>query len=354
MLPRRNRSCAKSHRSTTHRFRWACAIAVGLVALMGVNICFAQRIVLVRPPATETMPNDAFNRLRAELNLQLFDVVVTDTCVDPPCPGMVELAQSQNGLASVQLKHLEPSIVAELAIIDRTSHQPEMLRLELQSNQDAPAVLALRAVDLLRNRLREVPPPQPPPPPAKPRRIPTQSYKIPDRPPAPRRTSVRIGAAALGVAPAISTAYGLELTLDQRVTERLRLGIDLFGPGMGAKLETANGTATIRHEMFSVRAGLLLLSARHLQIWSSVGLGLYHLEANAETPAEFLAKRGQLYAMLASFTGNGAFRLSNVVSLELDLSAVTLTPQPRIAVADSSTSYRAGLWMVAVGTRINF
>src|SRR6186713_3173374 len=69
---------SKAERSWTtgiFRFVFACA---ALAVLLAAPEAFAQKVVLVRPPNGDAVLVEAFNRLRAELRLQDFEVVVVD------------------------------------------------------------------------------------------------------------------------------------------------------------------------------------------------------------------------------------------------------------------------------------
>lgn len=315
----------------------------------------AQTVVLVRPPKTEAVLTDAFNRLKAELNLQLFEIIVIDSCSTDPCPNLVELTMEHHASAAVQLQPLTSGSAADLCLIDRASGEPTTRRLELDDNQDAPAVLALRTGDLLRSGLREVSKPSPPPAaPARPAKV-ERSAPLVERPVLPaRRTSLRLGLALLDAAPALSTAFGLQLNANRLLTQRLRLGVVWLGPTVGAAFKTASGNARVRQELAAFQLGFALLPRPPVELWADLGLGLFHLAATADTPPDIIAKRGQLYSLLGSLNLSCAYPLSERIALEVETSFLTLTPRPGIAVTETSMLYRRWVWSSSLGTRMTF
>src|SRR5512146_786336 len=77
-----------------------------LTALALAVLCFtawpgqalAQRVLLARPPATDTTLSEAFNRLRAELALQDFEVEVPPWERMPPTSVITPPAMANNGV----------------------------------------------------------------------------------------------------------------------------------------------------------------------------------------------------------------------------------------------------------------
>ena len=107
----------------------------------------AQRVVLVPPVADDAILNDAFNRLRAELNIHRFDVQVVDAPLGPePTEALTRIAQEADALASIALLHREGQAIVQIWLVDRVSGKATMRALQVDPGGDAANLLAIRAV----------------------------------------------------------------------------------------------------------------------------------------------------------------------------------------------------------------
>jgi hypothetical protein len=356
MPPRRNRFCV-SHSPTVWLGRWALGIAVALLATLTVQNAWAQRVVLLRPVRSDAVLTDAFNRLQAELKLQLFEVVVIDSSGADPIKSTATAAHEQNALAAVSLRQQNNGASAELCIVDRATGKTSLRSLALENVQDAPSVLAIRAVDLLRASLREFAPAEAPAPeiggverqaPAEVRKV--RAWASPTR----HRTSARLGVAMLDTSAEITNAYGIDLAVDYDPTPRVRVGLWLMGPLIGARFHSPLGTANLRQEMAALRGAYRLLESGQFELWPSLGFGAYHLAAHADTVPPLASKYGQVSSLLVSAGLAGAVRVVESVALEVQASAILLTPRPGIAVLDYRSLYRLPIVSVTVGIRTHF
>src|SRR5262245_27204891 len=151
--------------SKTQRSWWTEMLApivggcVALAVLLLAPDALAQRVVLVRPPNSDAVVVEAFNRLRAELRLQSFDVVGLDAdpaFVSPESVG--EAATREDAFAAISIARRAGATSVDVWIADRVTGKTTLRTLALRRESDAPSVLAVRAVDLLRSSLREIPP----------------------------------------------------------------------------------------------------------------------------------------------------------------------------------------------------
>lgn len=327
------------------------------VVMLVAHSSWAQRVVLVRPAQSDAMLSDAFNRIQAELKLQLFEVVVIEAKGTDPIQSTADAANEQNALAAVSLRKQQAGAEAELCIVDRATGKTSLRRLTLEHVQDAPAVLAIRAVDLLRASLREFSASDVPAPEI--RDVAALPPRDVDRVrdwvhPKDSRVSARLGVAWLDVAPRVTSAYGIALRLDYAVIDRLRIGLGLLGPMIGARHETLLGDATIRQEAAMLCGTYRLVTSRRFELWPSVGAGLYHLDAHSEAVAPLVSKRAQVFSLLGMAGLTSALRLFASVALELELAAGILTPRPGVAVAEYEVVFRQPFVTATLGVRTQF
>ncbi len=356
MLPRRNRSCA-SLRRFARPLPLVVAILFALLQMLVARSSWAQRVVLVRPAQSDAILGDAFNRIQAELRLQLFEVIVIEARGADPIRSTADAANEQNALAAVSLRQQNDGATAELCIVDRATGKISLRQLTLERAQDAPAVLAIRAVDLLRTSLREFSPTEAPAPEIRDvaRDAPADVSRARDwARPSQSPTSARLGVAWFDVSPHVSAAYGVDVRLDYAVAESARIGLGLLGPMIGARYRSPLGTATIRQESIALRGAYRLLQAGRFELWPSLGIGAYHLDAHAEALPPLFSKRDQVFALLAAAGLTGAIRLFEPVMLELETSAILLTPRSGVAVADHSVLFRMPIFTATLGLRTHF
>src|SRR5205085_9016256 len=140
-------------------------VLAGLIFVAWPRPAMAQRVLLVRPPATDTTLSEAFNRLGAELSLQDFEVEVLDVGDRKLSPDELEAAaQERDAFAGVALARSGSGANADVCIADRVTGKISLRRLAITAGRDSPRVLAVRAVDLLRESLRELRAGERPPP----------------------------------------------------------------------------------------------------------------------------------------------------------------------------------------------
>ncbi|MGE5783515.1 MAG: hypothetical protein ACM3ZE_02955 [Myxococcales bacterium] len=332
------------------------AVFVVLAGMCLAKPCFAQRVVLVRPPNSNLILTEAFNRLRAELNLQLFEVVVLEKRGGPdPIKSTTDAATEQSAMAAVSLSKQEDGAAAELCIVDRATGKTTLRTLALEDIQDAPAVLAIRAVDLLRTSLREFDASEPPTEIRGVKRVrAAEARKIQAWVSTPSAASVRVAGGMVDSSKVFSAAYGLEIVADYAFLGRARAGLWLMGPLIGAHYPSRAGTATIRQEMIAARLGYQALQLPPLGVWATLGIGAYHLDAHADVLPPLTPRRDQVFSLLGSFAITASLRLAQRWAIEIEPSAILLTPRPGVAVAHSQTVFRTPTASLSAGVRMDF
>src|SRR5262249_42428931 len=108
------------------------------------------------PRSADPALSQAFGRLKGELMTYDFEVIVVDADdVEPSPRRLAKAAEEAQAVASVSLVRSEGLATADVWISDRVTRKTTMRTTAPAANGEAPSVLAVRAVDLLRTSLRE-------------------------------------------------------------------------------------------------------------------------------------------------------------------------------------------------------
>jgi len=316
----------------------------------------AQSVVLVRPELSDKVLVEAFNRLRGELGAQRFEVIVMDAPEGPNTPEAIDrLAQDKGAFAAISFTRRADTTTADVWIADRTTGKTTVRTLALTGVRDAPSVLAVRAVDLLRESLRELksepaPPPEVvhvdrrPVPPA------VRAF-VHTEPPAWR---LRLEGTALVETGRVGVGYGVGLALSRRLSERFRAGVALAGPLIGGSYRNANGTASVRQELawFELDA-----TAYRTGPWSLVGVagaGVYHLDARSQVEPPFISRENQVTSFASTLGLLIELDATETLSVHAGATALALTPRPGVAIAEERTLFQQPLVRAFAGMAVDF
>lgn len=315
---------------------WARALLV-LALLLVARAAAAQRVLLERPAATDPLLFEAFGRLRAELQLQEFEVVVLEVAETPGVADTLERAAQEHGaFAAIALQRTGDGTTAGICIVDRVTGKTTTRRLRVAASRDAPTLLAVSAVDLLRASLLEITQGTP---------VSREVVGAENAPPPPEvvrfsqrfaRFQVRAGGLAL-LTPVLGGSGGALLAASVRPAERLAFGVELGGPLFGAQFRVDDGAATVRQEVALVRGSYNVGSVARGRRWQwgpLLGVGAYHLEARGKVALPLVGQTGELWAFAADAGFCVEYFFNRNVSLGIDAAALTLYPRPVIAVAD--------------------
>jgi hypothetical protein len=328
------------------------AVLTGLIALPA----FAESVLLVRPAAPDEVLSEAFNRLRGELALQGFETQVVELEDGANvAQEIAELAQRAGAFAGISLTRRVGAPAAEICIADRVTGKTSLRTLSLSNGRDAPSVLAVRAADLLRSSLRELEPGERPPPEVigVDRRAPPESVQRFAREPEPR-FRLSVGASALGLGEALGPGYGPRLAFDVRVLGPFGVGLSLTGPALGASYESALGSATVRQELALGRVWLALAPSTQLELRPALVAGAYRLDAQGQVAAPLVARSAHVSSFAAGLGLELAYRVTRVLVLGVDLSALGLTPRPIVAVDRARRAVNFPYLSASAGVGVEF
>lgn len=315
---------------------------------------WAQRVLLVRPQSGDAALSEAFNRLRAELELLDFEVEVLDEGQSPLSPQELETAaQRSDAFAAIALSRHGESSNADVSIADRVTGKITMRRLAI-AGQDSPRILAVRAVDLLRASLRELPIDERPPP---------DVVGVSPSPPPPevrafteRRPHFQASAAAAALASmrAISSGYGAALGFRYHPSERLGIGVDLVGPLVGARFRASTGSASLRQELAQVRATFDVLTPGRFELGPVIGAGVYHLQAQGQVEPPLDGRTSAVWSFAGSAGLEARVKLTEALALGGSVQGLLLTPRPVVAVDTEMEELGQPLLLAALGLGVAF
>lgn len=326
-----------------------------LASWLGARPAYAQSVVLVRPPETDRVLVEAFNRLRAELGLQSFEVVVVEAPAGPSTPEAVDrLAQEQQAFAAISFARRADTTTADVWIADRATGKTTVRTLALRGVPDAPSVLAVRAVDLLRESLQELGPEEPPPEVANVDRRPLpEAVRVWARPPRPP-WRLRLEGTALGEVTGLSVAYGVGIGVSRRLSDRVSLGLAFAGPLVGGTYEASTGTATTHQELGWVELGVTAYDSDVLELGGTLGAGVYFLTARSEVTPPLASQSDNVVSALGSLGLSANLHATETVSLAAGLAALVVTPRPGVAVGPEETLLSEPLFRASLGMAVDF
>ncbi|HTQ06752.1 MAG TPA: hypothetical protein VMI54_23005 [Polyangiaceae bacterium] len=317
---------------------------------------FAQSVVLVRPETSDEVLVEAFNRLRGELGAQHFEVIVVDAPEGASTPEAIDrLAQDKGAFAAISFTRRADTTTADVWLADRTTGKTTVRTLALTGVPDAPSVLAVRSVDLLRESLRELDSEKAPPPEVvhvDRRPVPPAVRAFARSEPPPWR--LRLEGTALDETAGIGTGYGVGLALSRRLSQRFRAGIALAGPLIGASYRSTNGTASVRQELAWLELELTAYESGPFVLAGVLGAGAYHLEARSEVEPPLVSRQKDLTSFATNLGVLLELHATEAVSVEAGAAALALTPRPGVAIAEQRTLFREPLLRAYAGMGVDF
>ncbi|WP_437280828.1 hypothetical protein WME90_09815 [Sorangium sp. So ce375] len=325
-------------------------LLVLLLLLVCPRVAWAQRVLVVRPPPSDSTLFEAFGRLCAELELQSFEVTVLGSAArSPSAEELEQKAQESEAFAAVALRRDGSGTAAEVCIVDRVTGKTTTRKLLIDPSSDGPMLLAVRAVDLLRASLLELGSGQAPP---------RDVLGVEAQPPAPEvllfsqeppRFHVSTGGLAL-FTPSVGGGVGVQIGAQVRLDESLRLGLLVGGPVFGAEFRAEGGAAQVRQELALLRASWNLGGAAaglHWEWGPLLGIGAYHLEATGDVELPLVGRSEEFFSFAADAGLSVQYFVHPSVSVGLELTCLTLLPRPVIAVDEERS---APLIAQALGT----
>jgi hypothetical protein len=331
-----------------------------LAALMGLGVLLftwvaeAQRVALVRPPDADAVLLEVFNRLSAELRLQDFEVAILDTGAEPRTEdALADVARRTSSVAAVRFFRRGESTAVDVWLGTRAGGTVHVHTIEPPGGIDAPNVLAIRTVDLLRTTLREFgggdrPRPVAPAPEARP---PAPPRREPEQPP---NWTIRAEGMILWNRPTLGLAFGAALGLTRRVAEHIEIGLVAAGPiVVGRNWATPEGEASVRHELGWAELRLSGWHAGPFVVGASGGAGVFRMEVAGIKPREH-STSNQVWSFAGTVAGHVELPLGGNAAIGTTLRAIGLTPRPAVGIGATEAVVLFPLLGVSAGLLVGF
>lgn len=338
--------------SPGRQLRWLLGGAALLVALVLCSAASAQRprVALAQPIDPDPIQAEVARRIRAELQMASFEVVVVP--LDPgaePRQGVEFAGIDPRPIATVAIVRLENRPAVDVWVSDRVTGKTLVKRLAVGRRADAETTssLAIHAVELLRASLLEMR---------------TQSgrrdaggaadgtspvphevtewvdHAILAESPKPlfERPSVAVAAATLYSSPAMGPAFAPMLRVSVGAANGVAGRLAVVGPGFGAELRGPKGTASVRQEL-ALAELVYAPSRRWLVPTVSAGMGGYHLYLQGDsTDPAYRGVSNHLWAFVADVGLGLVARVGPGAAISLDVHGLVTQPAARVAIGDTS------------------
>jgi hypothetical protein len=295
-----------------------------------------SRVALVRSSSSDPVLREASTRVRAELIDAGFEVVEVDRPPGDPRSEVEDAAPTTASFATVAMNRAPNGAFADVWISDHLTGKTVVRRIEVGAGPNATAVLAIRALELLRASLLEVAAKGPPsePPMSAPNDV--MKWIAPALAPAPatpllQGSALGLGALALHGLSGIGLAVGPTVSFSHGVGP-LFARVTLAGPLLGPELHATAGSATIRQELAAFAIGWAS-EPKPLGAYAWIGAGGFDLHTDGSADAPNRGTSGDVVSFLWTAGIGGLARIGPRIALTADLTAVFLDPQPVVVIA---------------------
>ncbi len=242
------------HEGDMHRLALPTVLTFLVATAIGSS-AWAHAIVVVRPDASDAMLTEAFSRLCGELHMYGLNVNLADgeDGASSSDKQLAEIGRSADVVGRVALLRTAGQASAKIWITEAATGR-ESVRITVSINDaDAPSLLAIRAVDLLRASLRDVDHPENAQPPRPPGAAPDVPSTMRAAPAATvqgfGRWAIRGGASTLWETGALGVGFAANVGLARRISPRLALELSVVVPVIGQAYAGTAATARLREEL---------------------------------------------------------------------------------------------------------
>jgi len=297
----------------------------------------ASRVAVVVAAASTQEDVELVTRLRAELQLAGFEAVPARFASDTTdaASGLRQLAESTGSIAAIAVVRPAGEIDAQVWVTDRVTGKTLLRRVHFVGDApDAPAIFALRAVELLRASLLELAEDHPPRGEIAPTRAVREWVARPPEREPERRYSLRAGAGVMAGPGGLGATFAPMIAATWRPLAAWSAELFGEGPALGT-IASVEGEASFDRELMAARARFEPdLDTTDVGLWLALGPGVHHFGVRGRAVQPFRAGSDDVWsaALLAGIGAN--LRLVTPLSVGVELDALLLTPRPVVRFAE--------------------
>lgn len=315
-------------------------------------------VVLARTDDADDVTGEALARVSGELTAAGFDVraVWVATSADPRAT-VETVGRELSPAAAFAIFPGAPTPdgrpSAEIWVSDRLTGRAtvEHLTVDPRDGDRRAAVLAVRAVELLKASVAELwvggsAPPRPPPPSAPPALLAkdqggTAPVVTATPAPTPRLAPTDSGTALEAVMAIVGHVGGFPLDVAPLLRLSLGLGrgftarVDAFGFDRGWTLSTNDGTARVRMQFATAGAVMTLHQGHRFQGRLSAGLGLARLDVSGTGNGIWVGQSKELWGGMGSAGAGAAVYLTAALAMVAELDAQLFWHRPTVEVGSA-------------------
>jgi hypothetical protein len=254
-----------------------------------------------------------------------------------------------DAIAGIALTRDSTGATADISIDDHLTGKRLQRRISVQD----PAVLAVRAVDLLRSSFLELPSGEKPQMDvvgvsAKPMPPEVRAFSAPQP-----KWQLQAAGAALWSRP-FGFGYGGSVALHFQPNSNLDFGIEWAGPLIGARFSSTYGDAVIEQSLLVLRGSWNLLPAGVVRWGPTVGFGAFYLHAQGNVSPPLVATAGDTFSFACSAGAQLEVILSSALRLDASVDSLFLIPEPIVAVYLAQASSKLPLIKASLGLGVAF
>jgi hypothetical protein len=300
----------------------------------------ASRVALVRTPPGDVLLQEASTRLRAELRDAGFEVVDVESAPGDPRDSVEGTSQGDGGFATVSIDRARTEAYADVWISDHLTGKTVVRRVRVRGEKNTAAVLAIRAIELLRASLLEAAVPPPDRPVAAPRDVLAwvqPSIDLHAKPHAIKsdfRRGATLGASVLALhgTSGLGFAFGPALRLAHGFGSPFLGRLTIAAPLAGPSLSEPGGSASVRQEFAAVDVAWASATDPVAAVFG-IGGGVFHLHTEGSADAPYHSRSDDVVSLSANFSAGTLVRLGPRLAFSAEATAILLHPEPVVIIA---------------------
>lgn len=320
-----------------------------LLLLLQPQVAFAERVVIVRPDVYPLL-TEVFNRVRGELRMRGFETVLVSEEGPTTQAGLRRIASLGQADAAVAFEYIEGEPTCHIWFADRESDRDRLMSMAVPETEEAPTLLALRTVELLRSSLRERVSPRAPPrsqmvvriPPKAPAsaRAPTAGATDLGSAGSPLRYHFRIGGSALWLASRQPASFAVTPSIAYGMTPHWALAARAVFSINSSEIETARARGTVRADFVLMELRWLLARPHRivrLELSAAAGVARCAAKGDTRSDSTIQGRTASAWSMALGVGGGVWFALGPRWQFGVVSALGALLPEPVLRVERSDT-----------------